>query len=289
MSNKFDAEKELLEAVAKAKGVTLAHLLTEQGFTGSQPVAVDATVVFAAEPVPVIQAEVEAPKQPEASFVPEIQDFAPPPPAAPPEIVEEQKTDSIAPVCVHCGWDQRNPPLAPPDKQDKLTFIMSVLGQKVFTKGYETLGGKLKMAFRGLTVNELDALYAAAYAEQAAGRILNTQEYYDYLNRQRLFLQLQTLNASLGAMHINLPDGLSKKTNTACEKSWEEFLAKQPDYDAEEPLIPQIERYVLKHILSTEHLQRIVSHYCSKFNQLVAKLEVCIDDENFWNETVTQL
>lgn len=289
MSNKFEAEKELLEAVAKAKGITVEQLLEEQGKVVSKPASEDTPVVFAADPVPVVETEVEAPKPAEAAFVPDLQDFAPPPPAAVAEPETTQQTESMAPVCIHCGWDQRQPPLAPPDKQDKLTFLTSVLSQKVFTKGYETLGGKLKMSFRGLTVNELDALYAAAYAEQKAGRIQNTQEYYDYLNRQRLFLQLQTLNASLGALHINLPDGLSAKTNVLCTASWEDFLKDKPEYDPEEELIPQIERYVLKHVLGTEHLQRIVSHHCAKFNQLVAKLEVCIDDENFWKEIETQL
>lgn len=289
MSDKFDAEKELLAAEAKAKGITVEQLLEQQGAVVSRPSEQDATVVFTAETVPAIQLEKEAPKSQEDVFVPEIQDNAPPPPVALPEPEAEQKTDSIAPICIHCGWDQRQPTLEPPTKQDKLSFLTAVLGQKVFTKEYSTLGGKLKMSFRSLTVNELDALYAEAYTQQRAGRIATTQEYYEYLNRQRLFLQLQSLNSALGAMHLTLPDGLSSRTNSFCTLSWEEQLKTKNEFDPEDSLLQQIEKYVLKEVLSTEHLQRIVSHHCAKFNQLVAKLEACIDNENFWNETETQL
>jgi hypothetical protein len=289
MSNSFEAEKELLAAVAKSQGITVEQLLEQQGKTVAKPTSEDSTVVFSEVPSPIAETATLAPADPTVTFVPNLPDLAPPPPAAVEESVSETSAASVAPICTHCGWDQRRPPLDPPDKQDKLVFLATVLGQKVFTKDYSTLGGKLKMSFRGLTVQELDALYTSAYREQRAGRIESTQEYYDYLNRQRLFLQLQTLNASASAMHFVLPDGLSKKTNKLCGIDWEDFLKDKAEYDAEDELIPQIEAYVLKEVLCTEHLQRIVSHYCAKFNQLVAKLEVCIDDENFWKETATPL
>jgi hypothetical protein len=278
-----DAEKELLEAVAKAKGITVEELLIQQGKLQPEPKEEEQVVIFS----PVISS---APQEPVVEkFTPEIQDFAPPPPVAEVETKKENEIEALAPLCVHCGWDQRVPTLEPPDKQDKLTFLFAVLGQKLFTKSYSTLAGGLKLDFRSLTVSELDALYSDAYREQQAGHIDSAQQYYDYLNRQRLFLQLQIVNSSQTAVHIVLPDGLSSATNSNCKKNWVDFLTENDAYVADEPLIPQIQSYVLKKVLPTEHLQRIVSHYCAKFNQLVAKMEANIENENFWKETVMQL
>ena len=161
------------------------------------------------EPVPVFQTSTEAPEPQKDVFVPTVEDFAPPPPSAETKTEQKEQVESLAPICNNCGWDQRKPVMEQPDKQDKLTFLFSVLGQKVFTKEYSTMGSKLKMSFRSLTVKELDALYSAAYAEQKAGHIENAQEYYEYLNRQRLFLQLKIVNSSVTALHTVLPAVLS--------------------------------------------------------------------------------
>jgi hypothetical protein len=283
----YDAEKDLLEAVAKAKGISVEQLLIDEGKLNPPAKEPEESVVVFSAPVAV---ELPAPAEtaPKDDFVPVISDFAPPPPAAEEDKPKENQIEALAPICVHCGWDQRAPSVEPPSKQDKLTFLFTVLGQKLFTKDYSLLNDNLKLAFRSLTVSELDALYADAYREQQAGHIDTTQQYYEYLNRQRLFLQLQVINSQQTAMHITLPAGLDAASNPKAGKNWVDLLKEKDAYASDAPLIPQIQDYVLRNVLNSEHLQRIVSHYCAKFNQLVAKLEANIENENFWKETETQ-
>ena len=282
-----DAEQKILEEVAKAQGKPLAQLLLELG-KDKPALSEDSVVEF--QGVPESQpTAVEAP-------IPEISPEPPPfaediPQEADPQTEETRTLGTLPSVCVHCGWDQSQPTIPEPESQDKQGFLQSVLGLKVFSKTYTLLGGALQLTFRSLTVKELDALYSAAFAAQKTGLITIAADYYEYLNRLRLCLQLQKISSTRSALHISLPPGLTRSANPHAAGFWDEFLAeKQKAAGAENSsdswdLLTQVQQYVMSEALSTESLQRVVTHACANFNRLVVKLEACVDDANFWNET----
>lgn len=308
-----DEERKVLEEVAKAKGKTLEQVLIDLGHTlPGQP---DKKVEFAGkteekpeEPrvvlqPPTVTKEVE-PEQHKNLETASIPDFEPPVPAAevpvPPQAAEEvvpEKEPENEPdrpttgqqVCIQCGWNQDVPTIPEPEHKDKIAFLHSVLGQKVFSKNYLLFGGNLRVSLRSLTIKEIDALYAETFRAQKAGLIVTSADYYEYLNRLRLFLQITGLSSRQTATHIKLPEGLTPETNADAESYWEDFLKKEKCFKEDDTsLVMQIQEYVLDKVLKTEHLQRTISHTCHKFNRLVSKLEASVDNENFWNETEPQ-
>lgn len=288
-----DEDQKLLQEIAKAKGKTLDEVLIEAGHKPvkqqtNTPQDDEVAVFEAAKPEPVAKEEVpvvEAEKQPE----PEL-----PPPA--PEEEENNEPEQIPgmatmrSVCSHCGWDQAISPIPEPDHSDKLIFLQAILGQKVFSKRFLLFNNNLRITFRSLTVREIDALYTETFKAQKAGLIETASDYYEYLNRQRLYLQLIGVSSNQTALHITLPDGYTKETHPDAESYWDDFLAKENLYvkgkeTEDNSLMQKVQDYVLSHVLKTEHLQRTINHTCARFNRLVAKLEANVDNENFWSKT----
>jgi hypothetical protein len=298
-----DEERKVLEEVAKAKGKPLETLLTELGhILPGQPDKQVAFVGKAPEKLenPPVIADPEPAQKIETTSIP---DFEPPTPAVdspvPPAAEEENAVESeptedenlatMRRVCIQCGWDQAVPTIPEPEHKDKIAFLHSVLGQKVFSKNYLLFGGNLQVSFRSLTIKEIDALYAETFKAQKMGLIVTTSDYYEYLNRLRLFLQLGGLSSRQTATHIKLPEGLTPETHPDAVSHWETFLKKENCFKEDDTsLIMQVQDYVLGKVLKTEHLQRSISHACNKFNRLVSKLEASVDAENFWNETEPQ-
>ena len=307
-NNMSEAELALLKEVAKAKGQTLEEALVSLGhvvaikkdddvvsfegtaqeeevpaFMTTDPLAFD-------PPVPPVPTEEE--KQSDELNIEVEADFEPPePPAAEEEESPEADEDddegvgSIKQVCVQCGWDQDVPTISAPEHRDKLAFLQAVLGHKVFSKKYTMFGGNLQITLRTLTIREIDILYQAAFTAQKEDRILTTTDYYEYLNRVRLHLQLTSFSASTASMHIKLPEGLSRATHEGCQSYWDDFLKEKKIFDESKDLIHQVSDYVIDKVMKTEHLQRTITHECSKFNRLVSKLEASVDNPDFWNET----
>jgi hypothetical protein len=298
-----DEERELLEEVAKAKGQTLEEALIALGHSVApkQDVTVSFQGQSETEPVVapvVVETPVEASKPVADDLAIEVTpEFDPPaPPAAEddeshePALAEEDDDyagsgSTIKQICVQCGWDQDQPTIPEPEHKDKIGFLQSVLGHKVFSKRYLMFGGQLRVTFRTLSIREIDTLYQAAFRAQKEEQILTTADYYEYLNRLRLYLQLTSFSAASTSMQIKLPEGLSKDTHEGCASYWDDFLKEQALFDENKPLIIQVQNYVIEKVMKTENLQRTITHECNKFNRLVAKLEACVDNPDFWEET----
>jgi hypothetical protein len=301
-SQMSEEEQKLVEEVAQAKGQTVEETLAELGHELPRAAEQDETVslesagdsVAVSEPI-VVEAE-------EAVTASEVPDTGPsleppPPPAAEeegeesePDNSEELKNDEELPAtlshnCQHCGWDSRHDVIEEPTKADKLSFLQSILGGATFSKRYSLFGGNLRVTFRTLTIKEIDKLYEAAYAAQKSGLIATTSDYYEYLNRLRLHLQLTSVTGKNVPLHHKLPDGLSMITNNSAKSNWVDFLKEKKVYDEDKTLALQIQEYVLDNILKTEQLLRVVTFECQKFNRLASKLEARVDDPDFWNET----
>jgi hypothetical protein len=201
------------------------------------------------------------------------------------EVEEAEEHSTLGPdICGQCGWDQSQPTITEPTDEEKLGFLHTLLGMKNFTKVYPMFGGAVEVTFRTLTVSELDSLYKEAFRAQQIGSIKTTGDYYEYINRLRINLQLQSLKGTEVALHHVLPESL---------ELWEDFLRETRNTDRKnsyqdqetDPIHDQIRDYIVGTILKTEVLQRTVTHECNKFNRLVAKLEARVDDSDFWKTT----
>lgn len=309
-----DEEKKLLEEVAKAKGKTLEQLLIDLGhikppqpdtkveFKG-QAVAVEPVAEAAPEPAPAPAPVLPVGGNDIPKFEETVQpEFEPPPAAEEPQqadegedVAQELKPGTLRQICVQCGWDQERPTIPEPEHQDKIAFLQAVLGQKVFSKRFAIFGGNLRLTFRTLTIREIDALYQETFRAQKLGMISTSADYYEYLNRLRLYLQLTAMSSAQTAMQIKLPEGLTRETHPEANSYWEDHLRSAGVYQEASPekpdtptLLMQIQDYILTNVLKTEHLQRTITHTCNKFNQLVVKLEACVDNADFWKETEPQ-
>lgn len=311
-----ETELELLKEVAKSKGQTLEEALVglghivaaEEDATVSlegtsqtaepSPADEDVPAFMSSDPLAVeppieVEKPVEAEEETDELHIEVESDFEPPPPPAaedddpPPDDDDDDESvgGSIKQICVQCGWDQDVQTIPDPDGKDKISFLQSILGHKVFSKKYTMFGGNLRITFRTLAIREIDILYQAAFQAQKEERILTTTDYYEYLNRLRLYLQLTSFSSKTTSLQIKLPEGLSRDTHEGCNSYWDEFLKKEGILDEEQPLIQQVSDYVIDRVMKTEHLQRTITHECSKFNRLVAKLEASVDSPDFWNET----
>lgn len=298
-----DEEKQLLAEVAKAKGKSLNDLLIELGHV--KPPQPDAKVEFKGQAAPSPTATQTAEPIPrfDDTVQPEFEPPAPPAAVEAPPVAQEptqEDEEKLAPatfkqICVQCGWDQERPTIPEPEHQDKIAFLHAVLGQKVFSKRYAIFGGNLRLTFRTLTIREIDALYQETFRAQKAGMVTTAADYYEFLNRLRLYLQLTAMSSAQTAMQIKLPEGLNRETHPGAVSYWDDFLKEQGTYQDADPtktdvptLLMQVQDYVLNNVLKTEHLQRTVTHTCNKFNQLVVKLEASVDNPDFWKETEPQ-
>lgn len=213
----------------------------------------------------------------------------------PPELAAEEEeapkeeerfdsgTDGPMDNCPHCGWDLALQTIAEPGHDEKMGFLHSVLGQKTFIQQYELFGGKVIARFRTLTTKEMDVIYNYVFKQRESGEIETIQDYWEKVNRYRLYLQIVYLAAADGSFTHQLPDGYSKESNAHATEYW-----KFPAYDPEVGYLNQIEDHILKEVLRTESIQRTISTYCARFNRLVSKLEVMIDNPDFWKETEQQ-
>jgi hypothetical protein len=244
------------------------------------------------EPIPELEIEQEDPSLPENAAPPPLENVAPPPPLIDAEEEEEPvvapeknvtgSTPSIQ-TCPHCNWDMSLPAIAEPTYDEKMGFLHSVLGQKTFVHQYAIFGGKVVVRFRTLTTKEMDIIYRQVFAERETGEITTIQDYWEKVNRYKLYLQLTYLAAVDGSFTHALPEGYSPETNPHAAECYQ-LKPANPDHS----YLPEIEEHVLGDVLRTETIQRSVNTICARFNRLVAKLEAMIDNSDFWNATEEQ-
>jgi len=180
---------------------------------------------------------------------PEAEQIAADPEAAP----EEPKFDPVP--CPHCGWARGKEDKLTPSDLDVTNFVEAVLGGKPFRKAYTLYGGRLKMSFRTLTTQEIDAIYEQLRKDMVAGIIDNI--YAERERRARYFA-------------ISMLEQLVLGTNVYSMAP----LAKMP-------LDKQLDM-VMSKVLTTEMLVRHVTITAGEFRALADKLEVNATNPDFW-------
>lgn len=226
---------------------------------------------------PEIEVDV-APASPPAQ-VPEAQAALP---AEEDEPDMESGADQMVHDCPHCGWDLTKPDIPDPTYADKQAFLQSILGQRPFIKQYSLFGGTLKIVFRTLTTKELDTIYAQVLQESRAGEIPSTMDYWEKINRYRLYLQIQRLEVAGGI--VELPEGFTRETNPHAGSHWQLPKSEDPKFTG----LTLVDAYINKEVLQTETMQRCVQNTCGQFNRLVSKLEALMDNSDFWRKTEEQ-
>lgn len=287
-------EMKLLQSIADSRKIPLEQLLEE----------IEPSPKFA-EPTEPVVAPSSANEEPVVMFVKSPQPAPETEPPLPPADEEPAAAESLNPefkspteaepsranfgFCRQCGWDQRIPPIAEPSRTEILDFLYVSLGRQAYSKEYVRFGGRVKIRLRTLYIRELEALYEAAYKAQKSGIINTPTEYYDYVNRMRLYLQVSHLVITGREQQVvySLPDVLDKTYLDSGAHDWVDKLKADGKYTADAPLMQQVQSYMVNEVLQTETLQRMVIDTCSTFNRLVAMLESRIKDENFWRETET--
>ena len=187
-------------------------------------------------------------------------------------------------VCPHCKWDLAIPDVPEPSYGTKMAFLHTILGQQCFTHPTELFGGSVVVIFRTLTIREIEVAYQQAYRDRETGRAQTELDFWERVNRYRLFMQLKSIRTTVvakGFIH-ELPDGLSKDTSGDAVKLWETEV---PSAELGETLLQGIEQYITTKVLKTEALFRVVNSACNQFNRTVSKLEAMVDNSDFWKPT----
>lgn len=185
-------------------------------------------------------------------------------------------------VCPHCLVDRRDAQVAEPPYADKLAFLQAMCGQRPWTKSYELYGGNAILTLRTLTIREVNELYRQTYEDQRSGKFENEVDFYEQLNRYRLFLQIIAFRW-MGADGFNhdLADALTPDTNEFGTGFWD----RKPLNEQEDPILPRIEKFMIDEVFKTEQLLRAVNLVCGGFNRLAAKMEAVAQDSDFWKPT----
>ncbi len=169
--------------------------------------------------------------------------------------------------CPHCGWDQEvlDPVIA--TDEDKRTFLAALLGGANWKKAFSLMGGKLEVVVRNLSTTEVDLCYQQAYREGDRGQLNNSKEFAEQVNRYRMTLQLVSIKGATG-LTVVLGEGLSDWDVTPGEG---------------DTVLPEIMRYVYETAMPNEAIHRIVAGVVANFNRLATKLEVNVENPDFWD------
>lgn len=174
--------------------------------------------------------------------------------------------------CPHCGWDQEVKETVPVDDADKRSFLAALLGGVNWKKSYSILGGSLEIVCRSLYGSEVDMCFKQAYLELQRGDLPGRPEFSEKVNRYRVMLQLVSLRSTAGMSHI-LPENIA---------DW------AVDSDLNNTPLFAIGEYFYSKVLTSETMYRVVCDEIMKFNRLLSKLEVNVENSDFWTGTVPQ-
>lgn len=288
-----EAEKQLLEQIARARGVTVESLTSEmvaeiadkpQTQEADAPQSFDDPVItFAAADTADLPPQEEAPLPPEETeFTEEIPQAEPAQDATKLPFLQSPKQSN----CQHCGWVLAEPVVAEPTAAEITNFLHCCLGQKLYSEDYKLLDGKLTLRVRALRVRELEAIYDSAHRLRAVGTIQGQAGHYEYINCMRVYLQLTRIGISLPNEEriVQLPEILDAYVCRAKDFDWVQKLRNDGEYNENIPLLDQVRDYMITHVINTEHLHRILGATCAKFNRKIAMLESRMEDTNFWKE-----
>lgn len=204
-----------------------------------------------------------------------------------PEGVDETPAEAAAETaaepagfCPYCAWDMSRPADPEPNDVEKLVYTKSVLAGRNYTRELTLFDGLLTVRFRALTTPELDKIYNHVRGERRAGLIDNELDFWERINRYKMYLQLVRLKSDgdEGYDH-EMPEGLTPRTNPIGRSYWLDYE------DTEGTLLPLIEESVQGKVLFNETLFRLVYKANLAFNRDLARLETLAGSASFTKAT----
>lgn len=167
-------------------------------------------------------------------------------------------------LCPHCNWDlsQSDPIIV--TEEDKNTFLIATLGGKPWVKTFSLMGDRLQITVRQLKTYELDECYKQAQRLQRDNPEAPMEEFFEQMMRYRICLQLVEVRT---------------------DEDIHEFPSELNEWDeASHNALPAIENKIYREVISTDSLGRIFSKVTGEFERLVGKLEVQVENPDFWKE-----
>lgn len=240
----------------------------------------------AEEPVAVASAAPPPWTPPAAAPVPPPAPQQPAPATAVPLPVNETGANPPMTNCPHCDWLLRLPDIEEPPYEEKMAFLQCLLGRKLFVKQYELFGGQVLVTFRTLAPKELDVVYRQAHFARLEGQLPAEIDFYEYVNRYRLMLQLVSVRSTgPDGFTEELPDGYSHSTNPSATGVWLPPEREQQMLVANETELPVIAGWLYNNVFNGEELFSTIMFQFRRFNRLVAKLVAMADNKSFWQPT----
>jgi hypothetical protein len=267
---------------AGISGMTTANAAVNQSIKAFEK-KVEAAATYTSDDIAKERSSTPTPQAPPAAPLPAAAAPLPTTPTPQVPVSETGAASTTLSHCPHCEWDLAITDVPEPPYRDRLGFLQTVLGECNFSKEYELYGGQIVVTFRTLTMAELDVVYAQTYHDRGTGKISNELDYYETMNRYRLFLQLQTYRSRDGKVTHDLHDGYSRKTNPNGTSFWVD--SDEVTLDPGATHLGDIEQYLMGTVLKTETVFRTVHNTCRHFNRLVAKMEAMVDNTDFWKPT----
>lgn len=188
--------------------------------------------------------------------------------------------------CPNCTHDMAQPAGPEPPYEIKMAFLHSILAQQPFFNTEDLFGGKMTITLRTLTSREIETIFKQAYRDQHSKRSTTEVDFWERVNRYRLFLQIVKIKTSTTPEGFveDFPSGLSPETNDTAKVHWStQCSPPEPD----ETYLTQIERIMLERYLKQEQKFRICNNASNRFNRIVARLEALVDNSDFWNPIET--
>lgn len=171
-------------------------------------------------------------------------------------------------TCPHCSWNLKIEDSVAVTDEDKNTFLIATLGGQPWQKSYDLFGGAMQVTVRMLRPYEVDECYKQARADQNKNLEDSYDEFLEMLMRYRLCLQL-----------VDVRTGNDVKSFKSDLNEWGALA------ESEVTLLPRITQSVYRQVIQTESVNRILSNVMGDFGRLVAKLEVQVENSDFWSGT----
>ena len=178
--------------------------------------------------------------------------------------------------CPNCHHDLSMPAVPDPTDDDKRRYLALLLGDQPFQKEFRLFSGHLLVRVRSLTIPEQDRIMSYVNDEIRDGRASQFDR-IELFARFAMYLQVIYMAAADGTTVRDLPDGLSPGTNDGARRFWEGL----PEINQNGPLLPAVEKYLLKQVIRTDTLYRVLSQTVARFNRFVAKMEALKDAPDF--------
>lgn len=185
--------------------------------------------------------------------------------------VAHLNTTVLPVICPRCTFDTRLPFNCEVTDEDKELFMLVLLGDHIFEKGYVLLAGKYAIFFRGLNAEDGKAIHRQLTIDQKRGEFNSDTEW---------FLRFFEYRLACSISRIIIADKLKAEIPTLAETKFLELPLHNDDLSRSALL--RLHDYVIKDLLKSELVRRLVGAKFREFQRLCETLEAMALEPSFW-------